>query len=106
MVIVFMITVLGDVHYSNQTHALLFFCMCVCMQHSSTSDLDTLNQLLPSIGAVGGLKTAEEQGVPPPAEDDITKSVSVKEEPPGTPGRGKTKLNALLATIKSCFFWQ
>ncbi|XP_031436940.1 nuclear receptor coactivator 1 isoform X2 [Clupea harengus] len=55
--------------------------------HSSTSDLDTLNQLLPSIGAVGGLKTAEEQGVPPPAEDDITKSVSVKEEPPGTPGR-------------------
>ncbi|XP_048106959.1 nuclear receptor coactivator 1 [Alosa alosa] len=58
--------------------------------HFSTSDSDTLNQLLPSIGAIGRIKPAE-KGVPCPAEDNKTKSVSVKEEPPGTPGHGRPK---------------
>ncbi|XP_062406996.1 nuclear receptor coactivator 1 isoform X2 [Sardina pilchardus] len=56
----------------------------------STSDSDTLNQLLPSIGAIERIKAAE-KGPPSPAEDNKTKSVSVKEEPPGTPGHGRPK---------------
>uniref|UniRef100_A0A8B9JNJ9 Nuclear receptor coactivator 1 n=1 Tax=Astyanax mexicanus TaxID=7994 RepID=A0A8B9JNJ9_ASTMX len=51
------------------------------------SDLDTLNQLLPTLrGPVGG-KPAEEPGLPRPTDDNIPIGVSVKPEPPGTPSR-------------------
>ncbi|KAL2082796.1 hypothetical protein ACEWY4_022614 [Coilia grayii] len=45
-------------------------------------------QILPGVGS---LKTAEEEGVPSLAEKNITKRVSVKEEPPATPGLGLLK---------------
>ncbi|KAI4882113.1 hypothetical protein NFI96_010747 [Prochilodus magdalenae] len=51
------------------------------------SDLDTLNQLLPTLrGPVGG-KPADETGLPQPVDDNIPIGVSVKREPPGTPSR-------------------
>uniref|UniRef100_A0A8B9JP23 Nuclear receptor coactivator 1 n=1 Tax=Astyanax mexicanus TaxID=7994 RepID=A0A8B9JP23_ASTMX len=57
------------------------------------SDLDTLNQLLPTLrGPVGG-KPAEEPGLPRPTDDNIPIGVSVKPEPPGTPSRGESFQN-------------
>uniref|UniRef100_A0AAY4AXS9 Nuclear receptor coactivator 1 n=1 Tax=Denticeps clupeoides TaxID=299321 RepID=A0AAY4AXS9_9TELE len=53
----------------------------------STADLDTLNQLLPALRGGVGDTTPEEPGAPPPpAEDDITRGVSIKRESPGTLG--------------------
>uniref|UniRef100_A0A8B9JQH7 Nuclear receptor coactivator 1 n=1 Tax=Astyanax mexicanus TaxID=7994 RepID=A0A8B9JQH7_ASTMX len=64
-----------------------------CSPKPSDSDLDTLNQLLPTLrGPVGG-KPAEEPGLPRPTDDNIPIGVSVKPEPPGTPSRGESFQN-------------
>ncbi|KAG9347571.1 hypothetical protein JZ751_005140 [Albula glossodonta] len=53
-----------------------------------STDLDTLNQLLPALrGTPGGTKLNEEQSVSQPGEANIPRGVSVKQEPPSTPGQ-------------------
>ncbi|KAJ8397687.1 hypothetical protein AAFF_G00436860 [Aldrovandia affinis] len=58
---------------------------CVCQFPSA--DLDTLNQLLPALRGAPGAKLAEEQSASQPAEANIPRGVSVKQEAPSTPGR-------------------
>ncbi|XP_028857877.1 nuclear receptor coactivator 1 isoform X1 [Denticeps clupeoides] len=61
-----------------------------------SADLDTLNQLLPALRGGVGDTTPEEPGAPPPpAEDDITRGVSIKRESPGTPGRAFSDASGL-----------
>ncbi|XP_030627860.1 nuclear receptor coactivator 1 [Chanos chanos] len=51
-----------------------------------SADLDSLNQLLPTLQhSGGGGKPTEEPGLPQLAEDNASKTVSVKRESPGTP---------------------
>ncbi|KAJ8275190.1 hypothetical protein COCON_G00098150 [Conger conger] len=54
-----------------------------------SSDLDTLNQLLPGLRGVSaaGAKASEDQSASQPAEANIPRGVSVKQEPPIKPGR-------------------
>ncbi|XP_066561119.1 nuclear receptor coactivator 1 isoform X2 [Amia ocellicauda] len=56
------------------------------------ANLDTLNQLLPTLGGVLGAKPPEEQCNSQPREASIPRGVSVKQELPNTPGRGMSKM--------------
>ncbi|KAJ8270650.1 hypothetical protein GJAV_G00117610 [Gymnothorax javanicus] len=52
-----------------------------------STDLDTLNQLLPALRGTAGAKAPEDQSASQPAEANIPRGVSVKQEPPNTRGR-------------------
>lgn len=65
--------------------------MCLHEEQFPSTDLDTLNQLLPTLRSSVGGKSIEEPVLVQPSEENLSIGVNVKRESPGTSSQGEAR---------------